>query len=358
MKKNHPAPDTGWAHDVKIRSDLGLEQFQAQPQGEIPGFTSRRQPHAESPFKSMRQQSIVLGAVYTIGAMTAVAVMAAVVKWASHGFSSEFLMAVRWAAGLAVFFAFYAIFSRVSLRSARWPAQAGVAVSWTAAIFLYYVSVRYVPLMDATLLLNTSALFGPLLAVVFDHKREPWRVWGGSAIGFLGVLIVLRPGADVFQPMSLVALVAGLLMALRIYLNSRLADEPKQRTTFYSLAVGLAVCLLLMAATGFHVARPAWQGMLFTPAQVARPLFVDSALLGGVAALGALSLLQPLLVAWSLQYASVGQVAPFRYTAVIVAAAIDWLVWDQVPTWFAVGGMVLIGMGGMLILASPRHTPT
>ncbi|GAG44862.1 unnamed protein product, partial [marine sediment metagenome] len=105
----------------------------------------------------MGQPAIVLSAIYTTLAMTVVAVMASIVKWASHGFSSEFLMVVRWGTGLAVFVALYPLTRRVSLRTARWLAQSGVAVCWTAAIFLYYLSVRYVPLMDATLLLNTSA---------------------------------------------------------------------------------------------------------------------------------------------------------------------------------------------------------
>lgn len=300
----------------------------------------------------MQRQSITLGALYTTLAMTAVAVMAAVVKWASLGFSSEFLMVVRWAAGLVAFLVAYAVFSRTSLRCEQWKSQTYVAIAWTCAIFLYYVSLRSVPLMDATLLLNTAALFAPILALVFDRKREPPLVWVGSAIGFVGVLIVLKPGAGVFQPMALVALASGLLMALRIFVNSRLAEEPKQRTTFYSLAVGLAVCVLLLAATGFQVKRPSWEHMLFTPAEIAEPLFVDSAMIVAVAALGILSLAQPFLIAWSLQYASVGQIAPFRYTTVIVAAAIDWVVWNQPPTWSSVGGMVVICFGALLIIRS------
>ena len=75
--------------------------------------------------------------------------------------------------------------------------------------------------------LNTSALFSPLLAVVFAGKRERWTVWMGVLVGFFGVVAVLRPGSAMFQPMSLVGLLSGLLMALRVFLNSQLGDEPK-----------------------------------------------------------------------------------------------------------------------------------
>ena len=304
----------------------------------------------------MKQPSIVLGAIYTTLAMTAVVLMAAIVKWASHGFSSEFLMLVRWGTGLAAFLAFYLLTRRVSLRTSRWLVQSGVAICWTVAIFLYYLSVRYIPLMDATLLLNTAALFAPLMAWIFTGQREPSLVWVGLAIGFIGVLIVLRPGPEMFQPMALVALASGLLMAMRIFLISQLGDEPKQRTTFYSLAVGLGVILLLLAGTGFPVARPGWEGMLFTPSEMAQPLLVDTALIAAVVILGVMSLLQPLLTALSLDYASVGQIGPFRYTAVVIAAVIDWLVWNQLPTWTGIGGLLLIGFGGIVVVLASRRT--
>ncbi len=74
-------------------------------------------------------------------------------------------------------------------------------------------------------------------------------------------------------------------------------------------------------------------------------------------ALGLLSMAQPILVAWSLQYASVGEVAPFRYTSVVVAAGIDWLFWNQLPSGTAVLGLVLIAIGGTVILTTRRSAP-
>ena len=66
---------------------------------------------------------------------------------------------------------------------------------------------------------------------------------------------------------------------------------------------------------------------------------------------------QPLLVAWSLKYATVGEVAPFRYTSVVVAAVIDLLVWDRLPSWTTVLGLVLIAIGATVILTTGRSAP-
>jgi drug/metabolite transporter (DMT)-like permease len=71
--------------------------------------------------------------------------------------------------------------------------------------------------------------------------------------------------------------------------------------------------------------------------------------------LGLLAMVQPLLVAWSLQYATVGQIAPFRYTSVVVAAGIDWLVWNQLSPWTSTFGLVLIAIGAPVILTT-RHS--
>jgi drug/metabolite transporter (DMT)-like permease len=144
-------------------------------------------------------------------------------------------------------------------------------------------------------------------------------------------------------------------MAVRVYLNSQLGGDSKECTTFYSLAAGLVVCLILFAIQSFPIAPPDWQQMMFTPREVAEPLFVNMALTLAVVSIGLLSMAQPLLVAWSLQYASVGEVAPFRYTAVVVAAVIDWLVWNQLPSWMSLLGFVLIAIGATAILTT-RHT--
>lgn len=305
----------------------------------------------------MREHSVVRGAVYTTLAMTTVALMGGMAKWASSGFSSELLMLVRWASGLLVFGVYWALSGRASMRTAKWRTQSFVGISWTLSVFMYYVSLRTIPLMDATLLLNTSALFLPLLALVFASKRESWTVWVGVLVGFVGVVAVLKPGSAMFQPMSLIGLSSGLLMALRVFLNSELSDEPKTRTTFYSLAVGTLVCLVLFAAEGFKTAVPDWQRMLFTPREVAEPMFVDATLGVAVLALGLMSMAQPLLVAWSLKYATVGEVAPFRYTSVAVAAVIDLLVWDRVPSWTTTLGLVLIAIGATVILTTRRVGP-
>ena len=300
-------------------------------------------------------QFSALGALYTTLAMAIVAILGALVKWTSLGFSSEFLMVVRWGAGLLILVALYLLRPPDSLRSEQWLLQCGIAASWTIGVFIYYLSIRFISLMDATLLLNTAAIFAPFLNFFLDKKREPAMVWVGTLIGFLGVVFVLKPGPALLEnPYSLLGLGAGMLIAIRIYLNSKLKNEPAHRTTFYSLLGGLGLCLALLAFSSTSIQTPDWQAMLFAPRDQFLHLFVDSTMVVVVIAFGVLSMMQPWLTSSSLSYASVGQVSPFRYTAVLFAGVLDWTFWGVAPTWTSCVGVVLVVAGGLTVVMSKR----
>lgn len=294
------------------------------------------------------EHSIARGALWVLVAMMGVAVSAAIVKWASAGFSSEWLMVVRWGAGLLALLVAWPFMARVSLRTRRGLLQCGVGLSWAFALYAFFVAIRYVPLMGATLLMNTASLFIPILDWLINRRKDPPIVWVGTAIGFLGVVAILRPGRDMMHPMALLALASGLLVALRQVLQKRLADEPHARTTFYSMTIGMVGCLLIFACAGFPVARPDWQAMLFVPADRFAPLWEDAMLALSTILLGLCSLSQPWLLNQSMRYATLGEISPFRYSVVIFAAGFDWLFWDVRPPPGDLGGLALIVLGSAL----------
>ena len=97
--------------------------------------------------------SLALGGLYISLSMLAGALLSGLVKWASVGFSSEFIVAVRFTSGLLVFAALLAMRPRVSLRTSQWQTQMAVAVSWALATLIFFYSIRFIRLMDAALLL-------------------------------------------------------------------------------------------------------------------------------------------------------------------------------------------------------------
>jgi drug/metabolite transporter (DMT)-like permease len=298
------------------------------------------------------RSELMWGGFFSALAGITVAGMAALVKWGSHAFSTEFLMVIRFGAGLAAFLALtLAQRQAIPFRTYRPLLCSLLAASWVGAIFCCYLALRYIPLPDAVLFFYTSPLFAPLLNRLFLKKRESNIVWIGIAVGFVGVAIVLRPGAGVLQAQALLGLMAGVLIAVRMVINSVLSPtESRQLLTFYSLWVGFLICVAVLALTGLHVSN--WEQHLFPPRDWLRPWIIYPSVLLAVAALGLLSMLQPWSTSAAYEHASVGQVGLFRYAGVIFAAFLDWLCWGQVPDLSSVLGFLLITAGGVLVIVN------
>ncbi|RFO96078.1 hypothetical protein DIC66_15275 [Rhodoferax lacus] len=75
-------------------------------------------------------------------------------------------------------------------------------------------AVAHLPLAEASAYLMTGALFMLPLGVWLLGERAHWLRWLGVGIGFAGVLVILQPGADAFQPAALVALLGALMEAM------------------------------------------------------------------------------------------------------------------------------------------------
>jgi drug/metabolite transporter (DMT)-like permease len=259
-------------------------------------------------------------------------------------------MTVRFGTGLLAFMAV------ILIRRQPLPYRAScclvctlIAATWVGALFCLYFAVRFIPLTDAVLLINTAPLFAPLLNRLFLKKTESYSVWLGICIGFVGVVIVLRPGADILQAYALIGLMSGLLIAVRLVLNSFITgQESKEVISFYSLGVGWLICLGVLAVVGFHVAN--WEQHLFPPRDWLHPWIIFPSVLLAVVALGAFSMLQPWFTAAVYEHASVGEAGPFRYIAVILAAFLDWLCWGQVPDLPSVLGFLFITAGGVWVI--------
>lgn len=296
------------------------------------------------------RSELIIGGIYSVLASLAVAIMAAIVKWGSHAFSSEFLTTIRFAAGFGTYGLFLLIRHRALPYRTSCPGLCSLmAVAWVGGIFCCYLAVRFIPLPDVVLLLYTSPLFAPLLNRFFLKKQESWIVWIGISLGFAGVVIVLRPVTGIMQIPALIGLLSGFLFAVRWVLSSHLCrTDSKEVQTFYSLAVGLAVCLGLLALTGLHVAN--WEHHLFPPRDWLRPWVMFPEVLLAVGTLGLFCMLQPWFTTAAYEHASVGQAGPFRYTGVIFAGLLDWLCWGHIPSLASVLGFVLITTGGIWVI--------
>ncbi|MBI1244884.1 MAG: EamA family transporter [Alphaproteobacteria bacterium] len=105
-----------------------------------------------------------------------------------------------------------------------------------------FVAVARMPLADAVALGYVRQLFLVVLAVLLLDEVVRWRRWTATAVGFLGVVIMVRPGSGVFDPYALVALLAGFFVAcVSVALKRLSATESAESTVFWFSAFATVI---------------------------------------------------------------------------------------------------------------------
>ena len=206
----------------------------------------------------------------------------------------------------------------------RHPGIHGIrAFAGAAAMVFGFYAVGHLPLAGFTALSFTQPLFVTLLAVLILGEVVRWRRWLATATGFGGVLIMVRPGAGSFDPAALAALTSVLGIALAVCMVKRLPPGESHVTMLAYF------CLFSLVI----VAPPAL--IYWTP-----PSLPQWALLAVVGALGVVS--QAMIIrAYTAGEASF--VAPFDYLKLLLAGAIGFFVFGELPgPWTLLGAAVII----------------
>ena len=201
----------------------------------------------------------------------------------------------------------------------------GVLAVISATCFIF--ALRFVPLADAVAVSFVAPFLVTAMGALFLGERVGLRRWGAVTVGFVGTLIVIRPGMGVMHPAGLLILVAATAFAARQVLSRMLASSDRTITTITYTA--LASVLVLSAPLPLFWTLPAtgWQW----------------ALLGGMAVFAALG---ELLIIKSLEIAQAAVLAPMHYSLMIWGTFWGWLVFGQLPDrWTWIGAAIIIATG-------------
>jgi drug/metabolite transporter (DMT)-like permease len=200
------------------------------------------------------------------------------------------------------------------------------------ATICFFGALRYLPIAEASAITFLAPILivlmsGPLLG----ERPSLWR-WVASITGFIGILILLRPGSSVFHPATLLLIVTACCNALYQVLTRKLLDESAHTTLFYSALVG-TVLLSLALPWGLADSRLTWRdgGLLL--------------LLGAFAGVGHWAIIGAFL------RAPASLLTPFTYLQMVWAVGYGYLIFDQLPDrWSAIGMSVIVASGLLLAL--------
>jgi drug/metabolite transporter (DMT)-like permease len=265
----------------------------------------------------------VRGALWMLGATSVYALQALMVKSLGQRLSPFEVAFFRCLFGLVLLLPFLAGTRSITISGSPWLhlARALVGVS---GMFCGFYAVTYLPLATATAITFTKPLFLIVLAVLFLGEVVRWRRWTATAIGFLGVLIVVRPGSEVFSPAMLVGLLGSFLIADVAVLVKKLSATDRNVTIMFYFGV---ITTIIAAVPAVFV----WQ----MPVGIEWPLL---AFVGAAASLGQYCTLRALRVA------ETTAVMPFDYVRLLFAGMLGYVFFGEVPDgWTLLGIAVLIG---------------
>lgn len=191
---------------------------------------------------------------------------------------------------------------------------------------LYIAGVAFVPLADAVAVTFVAPFIVTILGALILREPVGWRRWIAVSLGFLGTLIVIRPGMGVIHPAAFLVLIAAISFAFRQIISRALADTDKTATTVvYTAIVGSALLTLPLP----------W--VWITPDREQLVILLGIALLAGVA---------EVCVIKALEVAMAVVVAPIHYSMMIWGTFYGFMVFGQLPDmWTVIGAAVIISTG-------------
>ncbi len=225
-----------------------------------------------------------------------------------------FLLSSRWYGGLG------------SLKTKRWEWHLLRTFLATGAMFGFFYGLTLMPLVNALTIAFTAPLIVTAMSVPFLGEHVGWRRWLAVVAGFIGVVIVLRPGEGMFTPASVAVLFAALCWAGLSVTARKLA------TTESSFSLSLYITAGPLLASSFLL-----PGGYTPPTKQGWILFIVAGLCSALAWVG---------IVGGYRRAPPVVLAPFEYTALIGAAIAGYLIWDEVPDrWVITGATIIIASG-------------
>jgi len=202
------------------------------------------------------------------------------------------------------------------------------------------IALALIPIVTFSSIIQAQPLAVTLGAAVFLKERVGWRRWMAIFVGFLGVIVVLRPGLGGFDAAAIWALVGVIGMSMRDLGTRALGDGV---STAFAAAWGLIAVvfggLILMPFTG------GWQGMDLITA-----LYVAGMIVSGTLAYLSITL--------AMRIGEVSAIASFRYSRIVFAMLIGYIVFAERPDIWVWIGTAIIVASGLYSMMRERAVPT
>lgn len=275
----------------------------------------------------------LLGIALVIGAASCFATMDTTVRYVGAYFSVALVLWTRYGLHAAIMTLWIALSPQRSFRSANPMFQIARGALLAFSSSMAFAALRRMPVAEFTAIVMLTPLVATLVARLWLKERISPLRWALVAGGFVGALIVIRPGSGIVGWAALLPLAATFSNAAFQIMTSRFAPHEDPFTTnFYTGATGMAIATPVLLAS---VADPI-DTLLDAPA-------AQVGALGAVAVLGTTG---HLLLIMALGRAPASTLMPFQYVQLAVAALAGYIAFGVAPDGWGWAGMAIIGVCG------------
>ena len=199
-----------------------------------------------------------------------------------------------------------------------------------------FVGLTYLPIAEATAIGFVAPLFITALSVPILKEKVDINRWGAVVVGLIGVIIILRPGSDLWHFASIMPLLGAFFFALFQIMTRLLSVSEKKHTTlFYTGLGGLGWSSLIVPFV--------W----VVPSQIHILLFFTT---------GAMGALAHLLMISAFDQAEASLLAPYNYTKLLWVAVFGYWIFDDIPSLDMWIGAVIIVSAGFYLLYREKKT--
>lgn len=285
---------------------------------------------------SRYQRQPRLGVLLFVGNLVIMAMLGALVKMLAERYPVTEILFFRFTFAIVAFlFMLPGAGGITSLKTSRPLEHAIRTASGLVSLSLFYIAVSTIPLADATTLAYSAPIFITVFSIPLLGEHVGFRRWAAVLLGFTGVILIARPTGWTLGLGALAAIGSAVSGALVSIWLRRLSSTEKFTTIgmIYNVT-GAMVFALWCGSSGWI-----------------EPTGSDLVLLIGF---GLIAGLQQIMFTLAYRYAEASFLAPLEYFILILAAAIGYVFWQEVPAATTWAGSALIACSGIFVIVRTR----
>ena len=240
--------------------------------------------------------------------------------------------------------AILALYGPAMLRPKRPLIHAIRGLLLAIATSFFFFSLLYLPLADSIAIFFVQPMLLTLLSAIFLGETIGWHRKAAVVIGFLGALLIIKPGSDSFTLAALLPVVAALFFSGYLVVTRSVANVDHPMTMQFASGIGATIAISIGLIPGTLAASSLWGAVPPTTLE-----WTYLAAIGCIAAFG------HLLVVIAVNRAPTSVLAPFGYVEIIAATILGWLLFSDWPDTLSWLGIAIIVFSGLYVFVREQR---